>query len=92
MTCIATSKGNINAALIIQFLYDFIGLCRAYFEGEFNEATVRKHFSLIYELLDEVMDYGYPQILDPELLKQYITEGKVSEQVTNIEKLKQITI
>lgn len=92
MTCIATSKGNLNAALIIQFLYDFIGLCRAYFEGEFNEATVRKHFSLIYELLDEVMDYGYPQILDPELLKQYITEGKVSEQVTNIEKLKQITI
>ena len=92
ITCVATSKSNVNAALLIQFLYDFVAGCRAYFDGEFNEATVRKHFSLIYELLDEVMDYGYPQILDPELLKLYITQGEASQQETNIEKLKQITI
>jgi AP-2 complex subunit mu-1 len=74
ITLIATSKGNINAALIVQFLYDFITVCKAYFpNGEFNESQVRKNFSLIYELLDEVMDYGYPQILDPDLLKMYIT-------------------
>ena len=24
----------------------------------------------------EIMDYGYPQILDPDLLKTYITQGK----------------
>jgi len=48
---------------------------------------------LIYELLDEVMDHGYPQILDAELLKMYITQGKQSNKdMTNIEKLKQITI
>ena len=88
ITCLATTKGNINAALIIQFLYDFVFLCKAYFDGEFNEATVRKNFALIYELLDEVMDYGYPQILDPELLKQYITQGNVTSQETNIEKLR----
>jgi AP-2 complex subunit mu-1 len=93
ITVIATTKGNINAALIIQFLYDFISVCKAYFNGEFNESHIRKNFALIYELLDEVMDYGYPQILDPDLLKMYITMGKISEkQETNIEKLKQITI
>jgi len=55
---------------------------------------VRKNFALIYELLDEVMDHGYPQILDPDLLKMYITQGKITEKTleTNIEKLKQITI
>lgn len=60
ITVIATTKGNINAALIIQFLYDFISVCKAYFNGEFNESQIRKNFALIYELLDEVMDYGYP--------------------------------
>ena len=45
----------------------------AYFNGEFNEKKVRANVSLIYELLDEVMDHGYPQILDPDLLKMYIT-------------------
>jgi len=77
----------------VQFLYDFIGVCKAYFGGKFDEGEIRKNFALIYELLDEVMDFGYPQILDPDLLKMYITIGKVSnKEVANIEKLKQITI
>ena len=29
--------------------------------GMINEDTVRRNFVLIYELLDEIMDYGYPQ-------------------------------
>jgi AP-2 complex subunit mu-1 len=69
ITVLATTKNNINAALIVQFLYDFIIVCKAYFNDEFNESQIRKNFSLIYELLDEVMDHGYPQILDPDLLK-----------------------
>ena len=32
---------------------------------------------MIYELLDEVMDYGYPQITDAELLKKFIFQGKM---------------
>lgn len=61
ITLIATSKGNINAALIMQFLYRLVTLCKAYFpNGEFSENHVRKNFALIYELLDEVMDFGYP--------------------------------
>jgi len=34
------------------------------------------------------MDHGYPQILDADLLKMYITQGKVEASMTNIEKLK----
>ena len=73
---IATTKGNINAALQMQFLYSLVTLCKSYFNGEINEDGVRKNFALIYELLDEVMDFGFPQILDPDLLKMYITQGK----------------
>ena len=60
ITLVATTKDNLNAALIMQFLYSLVTLCKAYFNGEFNENQVRKHFALIYELLDEVMDFGYP--------------------------------
>lgn len=38
------------------------------------------------------MDYGYPQLLDSDLLKEYIRTGKQKQQLTDIEKLKQITI
>ena len=60
VTLIATTKANINATLIVQFLYDFILLCKAYFKDDFKESEIRNNFSLLYELLDEVMDHGYP--------------------------------
>ena len=33
---------------------------------------VRKNFLLVYELLDEVIDYGFPQNSSTERLKQFI--------------------
>ena len=89
----ASSKGNPNAALSFQFLYQFLNICKAYFGCELNDATVKKNFVLIYELLDEVLDFGVPQITAPEVLKQYILEGGLKlEQLSDFDKLKQITM
>lgn len=60
LTVIATSKSNINCALIMEFIRRMVTVCKAYFNNEFNEDQIRKNFALIYELLDEVMDHGYP--------------------------------
>ena len=74
--------------MTIQFLYQLVRICRAYL-GDFDENHIRKHFVLIYELLDEVMDYGMPQIMDPDILKKFIQEGGFKpELLNNIEKLK----
>jgi AP-2 complex subunit mu-1 len=54
-------------------------LFQSYFE-EFSEAAIKNNFVLIYELLDEVMDFGYPQMADPAILKQYIFQkGFITE-------------
>eukprot|EP00344_Euplotes_crassus_P011270 CAMPEP_0196997066 /NCGR_PEP_ID=MMETSP1380-20130617/2783_1 /TAXON_ID=5936 /ORGANISM="Euplotes crassus, Strain CT5" /LENGTH=401 /DNA_ID=CAMNT_0042413201 /DNA_START=90 /DNA_END=1295 /DNA_ORIENTATION=- len=92
VTVVATTKTNCNVTMLIEFLYQLIILCKAFIGSEFNENQIRKNFVLIYELLDEVMDYGLPQILEPDVLKLYITTGKVAKKLDNIEKLKQITI
>ncbi|ORZ37185.1 Mu homology domain-containing protein [Catenaria anguillulae PL171] len=39
--------------------------------------SVKANFTLIYELLDEVMDFGFPQITDVDTLKQYVTTESV---------------
>jgi AP-1 complex subunit mu len=39
---------------------------------ELEEESVRDNFVVIYELLDEMMDNGYPQITDSKLLKDFI--------------------
>ena len=92
ITLVATTKSNPNSAMLMQFLFQIVNLCKAYFSGSFDENHIRDNFVLIYELLDEIMDYGYPQITDPDLLKEYITQGSKKIETTNAEKLKQITI
>lgn len=37
-------------------------LFKSYFGGEFSEQSIKNNFVLIYELLDETLDYGYPQV------------------------------
>ena len=38
---------------------------------ELEEESIRDNFVIIYELLDEMMDFGYPQTTEPKILKEY---------------------
>jgi AP-4 complex subunit mu-1 len=40
--------------------------------GVLTEESIRKNFILIYELLDEMLDFGYPQITSTEMLKNCV--------------------
>ena len=40
--------------------------------GILTEESIRKNFILVYELLDEMLDFGYPQITSTELLKNCV--------------------
>ncbi|KAK8625793.1 hypothetical protein V6N13_056951 [Hibiscus sabdariffa] len=41
-------------------------------EGVLSEDSFRKNFVLVYELLDEVIDFGYVQTTSTEVLKSYV--------------------
>lgn len=77
VTIAAATKKNSNTVLVFQFLYQLLDVFKAYFGDEISKASLQANFTLIYELLDEVMDYGFPQILSTNILKQYIMVGDV---------------
>eukprot|EP00928_Gymnodinium_smaydae_P011650 TRINITY_DN14271_c0_g1_i2.p1 TRINITY_DN14271_c0_g1~~TRINITY_DN14271_c0_g1_i2.p1 ORF type:complete len:413 (-),score=96.25 TRINITY_DN14271_c0_g1_i2:530-1768(-) len=90
---VAATKDNVNVVLVLKLLFKMVELFKAYFGGVFDEAQVRKHFVLIYELLDEIIDYGYPQILEADVLKKYITQGGAKTvDLNDQEQLKKITV
>ncbi len=37
---------------------------------EFEEESLRDNFVIVYELLDEVMDFGYPQFTEAKILTE----------------------
>eukprot|EP01132_Coremiostelium_polycephalum_P000481 gene481-609_t len=70
---LATTERNANAATILLFLYKMIEVFTEYFK-ELEEESIRDNFVLIYELMDEMMDFGYPQSTEPKILQEYITQ------------------
>lgn len=69
----ALTRSNENVLAIVVFLAQLIEVFTLYFKS-LEEELIRDNFVIIYELLDEVMDYGVPQTTDTKILKEYITQ------------------
>ena len=54
----AVTKQNVNASLVFEFLLRVVDIFQNYF-GKISEDNVKNNFVLIYELLDEIVDFGY---------------------------------
>uniref|UniRef100_A0AAQ5XC40 MHD domain-containing protein n=1 Tax=Amphiprion ocellaris TaxID=80972 RepID=A0AAQ5XC40_AMPOC len=76
----AATKQNVNAAMVFEFLYKMCDVMTAYF-GKISEENVKNNFVLIYELLDEILDFGYPQNSETGALKTFITQQGIKSQV-----------
>ncbi|KAK4719518.1 hypothetical protein R3W88_017856 [Solanum pinnatisectum] len=67
----AASKQNSNAASLLFFLHRVVDVFKHYFE-ELEEESLRDNFVVVYELLDEMMDFGYPQYTEAKILGEFI--------------------
>jgi len=71
--------------MIVLYLYQVVEVLVMYFK-KLEEESVRDNFVIVYELLDEMMDFGYPQSTDPSVLQQYITQEshKLSKSAADV--------
>ncbi|XP_014662238.1 PREDICTED: AP-2 complex subunit mu isoform X1 [Priapulus caudatus] len=69
----AVTKQNGNAAMVFEFLLKMVEVMQSYF-GKISEDNIKNNFVLIYELLDEILDFGYAQNTDVGILKTFITQ------------------
>lgn len=67
------TKVNSNVALMLMYLNRICQVFQEYF-GELEEESIRDNFVIIYELLDETIDHGYPQTTEARILREYITQ------------------
>lgn len=69
----AVTKRNSNVSLLLFFLYRLTNVFKDYF-GELEEESIRDNFVVVYELLDETMDFGYPQTCESRILREVVTQ------------------
>ncbi|KAJ7302052.1 Mu homology domain-containing protein [Mycena albidolilacea] len=70
---LALSRRNSNAAEIVIFLHSFVQVLIGYFKT-LEEESIRDNFVIIYELMDEMLDFGYPQTTEIKMLLEFITQ------------------
>ncbi|THD24763.1 AP-2 complex subunit mu [Fasciola hepatica] len=70
----AVARRNVNAVMVFQLLHALLTVMKEYF-GRVTEENIKNNFVLIYEILDEVIDYGYAQNTDTGTLKSLITQA-----------------
>lgn len=69
----ALTRSNDNVLEMVVFMSQVIEVFTLYFKS-LEEESIRDNFVIIYELLDEMMDFGSPQTTDTKILKEYITQ------------------
>jgi AP-2 complex subunit mu-1 len=74
---VAATRGNPNVSMIFEYLLQKIRILKSYLGEEFDDESVQGSFTLVYELLDETMDYGFPQNCSIDVLRLYINLGSV---------------
>lgn len=67
-----SASRKIIPALALELLGSIVGRIHD-FCGVLEEENLRTNFVLIYELIDEIIDFGHPQQTDSEVLKHYVT-------------------
>lgn len=80
---VTVSKINASPALQIQMMRSVIDVFTHYFNSV-NEESVRDNFVIIYELLDEMIDFGYPQYTEGTILQEFVTQEGFKFSIPNL--------
>ncbi|KAK4538394.1 hypothetical protein CDCA_CDCA17G4419 [Cyanidium caldarium] len=85
----ATSRSVMTPALVLDFLENtLVPLVRTYCGGQLTEDALRENFVVIYELLEEVLDNGFPSTTELSALLPLVPPssatvlGRMMEAVT----------
>lgn len=79
---IATTTVETSPLLVMEFLDRVHSIFVDYF-GATSETVMKDNFATVYQLLEEMMDYGYPLLTEPNALKSMIKPPTLVDRFTN---------
>ncbi|XP_054788925.1 AP-4 complex subunit mu-like [Prosopis cineraria] len=88
---VATTRINISPSFVLELLQRIARVIKDYL-GVLSEDSLRKNFVLVYELLDEVIDFGYVQTTSTEVLKSYVFNEPIVVDAARLSPLGPATI
>lgn len=79
---VAVSQTEVPPLFVIEFLHRVCDTFVDYF-SECNEQTIIDHIVVVYELLEEMLDNGFPLATESNILKELIKPPNIINKVVN---------
>jgi AP-3 complex subunit mu len=79
---VSVVKEEVSPLLIVEFLHRVVDIFEDYFSG-CSEVLIKEHYVVVYELLDEMLDNGYPLATESNILKELIKPPTVFRAIAN---------
>lgn len=67
---------------VIEFLHRVVDTFEDYF-NECTETTIKENYVVVYELLDEMLDNGFPLATESNILKELIKPPNILRTIAN---------
>lgn len=82
MFFVAVCMSEVPPMFVIEFLHRVVDILEQYF-NDCTESNIKEHYVVVYELLDEVLDNGYPLATEPNILQELIKPPNLLRSVVN---------
>ena len=82
LSYLAACPNEVSPLLVLEFLHRIADIFVDYFGSPADEAAIKDNFSTVYQLLEEMCDYGWPLTTEPNSLKDMIRPPTVMGKVS----------
>lgn len=79
---VAACKQESPPLFVIEFLHRVVDTFEDYF-SECTESIIKENYVLVYELLDEMLDNGFPLATESNILKELIKPPNILRTIAN---------
>lgn len=79
---IAACKQETPPLFVIEFLHRVVDTFHDYF-NECSESSIKENYVVVYELLDEMLDNGFPLATESNILKELIKPPNILRTLAN---------
>ncbi|KAJ8676234.1 hypothetical protein QAD02_012020 [Eretmocerus hayati] len=79
---VAVCTSEVPPLFVIEFLHRVVDTFSDYF-AECTEAIIRENYVVVYELLDEMLDNGFPLATESNILKELIRPPNILRTIAN---------
>ena len=83
MSYLAIVPQEVSPLMILEFLHRVADIFVDYFGNPADESAIKENFSTVYQLLEEMVDYGWPLTTEPNALKAMIRPPSIMTKISS---------